>query len=344
MKHFIKSQFLLLGDIVNEHRLDIYLDFCESNALANIERGQTVKHHILPRAKRLPFNQYADLNKNEWNCVILTNYNHYYAHFLLSEAINHHSILHAFCAMHNKDIKLKRIKENELISEEKYNEIYTKRNKLSSEYLLEIIEINGVKKTRAGHLNAGRKLSPETLMKASKRMKGVNNIVYKSGVVDKIRKTKLTKGLDKISAERAAATMKVLRTNERGEITTTYKENGKKLSKWLMEEYIDNQGNKTTNAKERAKTRSHNDLIRGKWLVVRNIFDENIRLVLPLNYVRKISPALDTKTKQNYLGMSEFGKNKYIRENREYLIGLFCETLSEVPQSYNLDQDYTPYF
>jgi hypothetical protein len=40
---------------------------------------------------------------------------HYYAHWLLTEAIKSSSMIFAFCAMHNKDTKLGRIEESDLI-------------------------------------------------------------------------------------------------------------------------------------------------------------------------------------------------------------------------------------
>jgi hypothetical protein len=48
---------------------------------------------------------------------------------------------------------------------------------------------------------------------------------------------------------------------------------------------------------------------------------------MPLNTARKISPALDTKTKENYLGMSNTAKGKLIKKGKAHLIGLYCERI-----------------
>jgi len=81
----------------------------------------------------------------------------------------------------------------------------------------------------------------------------------------------------------------------------------------------------------------------GKWYVIKNVFDQNVNLVLPATFVRRISPALADKTNSNYLGKSSFGKNMFNKQGRTYLIGLYAEQLEEAPLYHNLDQDYSPY-
>jgi len=119
MKNRILQEFLNSDiKVISEDRLKEYIDYCFENKTDKI-KGKTSLHHILPKAI---FNQYKDLKKNKWNGINLSYYNHYYAHWLLTEAIDDFSQLYAFCTMHCKDLKLGRINENELISENKFKE------------------------------------------------------------------------------------------------------------------------------------------------------------------------------------------------------------------------------
>jgi len=102
-------------------RLNEYITYCIYNNQKEPIKGKTSYHHILPKAKDC-FPQYGDLKLNEWNGTYLLYSNHYYAHWLLTEAINNHSQMHAFCAMHNMDTKNGRINEYDLIPADKFQE------------------------------------------------------------------------------------------------------------------------------------------------------------------------------------------------------------------------------
>jgi hypothetical protein len=344
VKDFILSEFSKLGNIIkSEEYLEKYVDHCISKNLIKITTGHFARHHILPKAKTLPFQKYENFQDHPWNQSVLSHYDHYYAHFLLTQAIDHIAVYFSFCKMHNADLKNERITESELIDENIYNEIQQSRIQKWREYLLEQLEIDGVVKTRASHINSNRKLSDETKKKASNRMKGNKNIVYLDGVVEKIRKTKVDNKIDQISAKKAASKMKEKFINADGNLTTIYKEAAKKQSKIWNSLVMDENGNKITKAEKRGKTRSRNDILRGKWFEIRNVFDDSISLILPEIMVRKISPGLMFKTEDDYLGKSKFGQTFFNKSDRTYLIGLYAEELPSIPHEYNLDQDYTPY-
>lgn len=48
---------------------------------------------------------------------------------------------------------------------------------------------------------------------------------------------------------------------------------------------------------------------------------------MPLNEARKISPALDRKTKDDYLGKSKYGTSILTKKDKKHLIGLYCEKI-----------------
>ena len=319
------------ADKVNITLLKKYIQYCIDNNKTK-EKGKTSFHHILPRGNKTPFNQYENLTINAWNGVHLTYYEHYYAHYLLSNAIVLPIYLYIFIAMHNKDRKLKRILESELIPQDEYNTLMCKRNKNISENMLTIINHNGEYMTKAKLSALNRKITPEQLEKMSNRMKGDNNLVHDKNIIDRIRKTKLEtyingKNLDTISAERAAATMKKEFVDESGNITTIYKINGKKLSKHLNTEITLENGTVTTVAKERNKAKGIKMREIGKKYILKNIFDETFSVIKDAIEIREISPGLESKTKENYLGKSKFGYNHFMKINKPTLIGLYVEML-----------------
>lgn len=116
MKNKIIKIFTSSGlNIISYDYLEEYVDFCLENN--NYIKGKTSLHHILPKAKNLPFAEYSDVKLNhKWNGVYLTYANHYKAHYILTKAINHYSINFAFMQMHNKDIKNKRLEDCDLIN------------------------------------------------------------------------------------------------------------------------------------------------------------------------------------------------------------------------------------
>jgi len=69
-------------------------------------------HHILPNSL---FEIFSNLSENPWNGTHLLYSDHYYAHWLITEAVQSSKMLSAFCGMHQQDVKNKRIKKEDLI-------------------------------------------------------------------------------------------------------------------------------------------------------------------------------------------------------------------------------------
>lgn len=324
----LKEFHKLSSTIIDNEYLDKYIEFCITNDVGDKINGETTSHHILPMAKTLPFAEFSNLKVYTWNKAELYYADHYYAHYLLYMAINHFSTIFAFTSMHNKDFKLGRITENDLISKDEFTIIWKERNKKISENNLELVSYNTELITKASYIMKNRILSEETISKLSDRMTGDNNIVHMDGVVDKIRDTKSStiidgKNLDTISAERAAETMKKEFINEKGETTTQYKENGKKLSAHLLQ--IEENGK--TKAYNKNKLFHEKLRQKGKWYKVLNIFDSSYEQILCAVDVRKISPGLEKCVKDNYLGKSKFGTNYFFKRGKQELIGLYVERL-----------------
>lgn len=318
--------------IVNDTKLKEYIYYCLTKAVNNAIKLTTSYHHILPKSKQLPFEEFQLLSANIWNGVHLSYYDHYYAHFLLQQATNHPSILYAFTAMHHKDSKIGRIKEDELIDSAIFNKLMRIRNQNISNNMNRLVDYKGELITNASKIGREKILSEITKYKMHVRMAGKNNIVHKIGVVDKIRKTKATtkidgKNLDTISAERAAFTMKQEFVNDKGEVTTQYKENGKKISEFLKTTVELPDGTITTNLAIRSKLHQNRLQAKSQRHILKNVFDDTYSIILPAYEIRKLSPGLLSKTKEKYLGKSKFGQTQFIRTNREHLIGLYVEEL-----------------
>lgn len=121
-------------EVKSEAFLEEYVDFCISKS--NINDYQCV-HHILPKSKNLPFLEFSNLKNNEFNAAYLSYSNHFYAHWLLANAIKHKSITHAFMAMMNTDSKTKRIsiKDMDVIKQsEDFEKIILEHKKAISSY------------------------------------------------------------------------------------------------------------------------------------------------------------------------------------------------------------------
>lgn len=316
--------------ITNYDALKEYIIFCLVNDRLCAEKGVTSHHHILPKCgKANTFHDVLNLTYHPWNGAHLTFYHHYYAHFLLTKAINNRSIRYSFIMMHFKDHANARIRTDDLIDEQTFNTIMKQRNEDISTQQLTKIHYNGELISKAKLTALCRKPKDSIQIEdLRQRMKGENNIVYRSGVVDKIRNRKSNtfidgKNIDQIGAERAAITKKTVYVNEFGNETTIYKETGKKIKLTLTTEFVNDEGELTTIAKERAKKHSKTLITRGKRYILRNVFDDNFQEILYAKQIRELSPGLESKTKENYLGMSVYGRNKFIREKRSHLIGLY---------------------
>lgn len=314
-------------DIVDKQLLKEYVEFCVKNSTVKI-KGKTSSHHILPAAKSLPFGNFSDLIKNDWNKSELIYSDHYKAHYLLMKAVNHFSTYFAFAAMHQKDFKRGFILEADLISKDEFSEIWKTRNEKIKSHLSETVSLDGNDVKRSVLRARNRIFSKDERIKTSLRMSGKNNIIHMENCMEKMRNTKLNsivngKNLDKRGADNAATTMKKEYIDNDGISTTTYKENGKKLSKTLS--IIEING-KTKSQNRNAKI--HKILReKGKWYKVFNIFDENFEKLLPAVEVRAISAALEKCCKEKYLGKSKIGENILKKKGKSELIGLFVEKI-----------------
>lgn len=104
--------------------LENYVDYCFEHDQHNKIKGETAHHHILPKAKSLPFTAFSDLKANSWNGVHLKLYNHYFAHWLLFSSLNESSMAYAFFKMHKILKNKSEFTSQDLVSEEEYYELY----------------------------------------------------------------------------------------------------------------------------------------------------------------------------------------------------------------------------
>lgn len=328
-KEMILNQFYKLNCIKDYKVLEEYVDFCLEHNNKETIKGKTANHHILPMSKNLPFQKFSNLNKNPWNKSILLHKDHYYAHYLLYKAIDHYSIIYSFCAMHNKDLKQNKIKKEDCIDLEEYQKIFEERNKKISNDRKQIVKFEGIEMTKAKMLSIIRHRNEDISHKIrrSEQMSGDNNPAKKPEVVEKIRLTKINNNLDKISAERAAITMKKTFIDDNGNYTTIYKQNGKKLSEHLNKEIILDDGTTTTIAKIKARKKGDKAILNGKFYKVLNVFNPDYLEILPAIEVRKLSPGLEKKNKDNFLGKSKFGITSLTKKGKTHLIGLYVEEL-----------------
>jgi hypothetical protein len=147
LKHKILQEFLNSDiKIISQEKLEQYIEYCIYNNKINNIKYETSHHHILPNAL---FGKYKDLKENSWNGTHLLYSDHYYAHWLLTEAIDDYGQLSAFCAMHNKDMKLGKINETDLIPLKEFQEKMKERNKMLSEERSKIMSDG---RTRAQHI------------------------------------------------------------------------------------------------------------------------------------------------------------------------------------------------
>ena len=333
-KNDLLAEFTKLNCAIDIEALHEYLDFCLSKTLPAKIKNQTSTHHILPKSKCLPFSCYADLKLHPWNAAELTYYDHYHAHYLLVKAVDHHAVLYSFVAMHNKDVKLERIRQEDLIPKEEYDIIFAARNKKISERFRQLIDVNGQQMSLASwYLKQRKPATPEEKRRRSQRMKGSNNIVHKPNVVQKIREVKSStfigdKSLDIVSAERAAETMKKPFLTPEGQETTIYKQAAVKHSDTLRKSFIEENGEETTLAIKYGKERSIRMRAKGKWYILKNVFDESLNQKLSAIEVRNVSPGLESCTRENYLGKSKFGASILTKKGKASLIGLFVEKLA----------------
>ena len=314
----------LSPSIVSGAALRVYVDFCIDSQQKKYIKGETTKHHILPMAKTLPFREYANLNDNPWNCAILTYSDHYKAHYLLQLAVDHFSTSFAFCAMHNKDFKLGRISEDDMINEDEFTSIWIDRNKKIKESLMEVVYFNGERLTKAQVRGRARRknLSDAHRKQMSDAAKEMNPIKY-PGAFEKMRKTKIDRNSDKIGAQKAAETMKKVTYCKDGMPTTIYSETAKKISATRLAIQKDGR-TLASHANEKTHAILRN---KSKMYKLKNVFDDSYCEILPAYSIREMCANLETKTKEDYLGRTKIGVSMLKKRNAENLIGLYCERI-----------------
>ena len=360
LKNKILQEFLNSDiKIISQEKLEQYIEYCiYKNQNSRIE-AKSAHHHILPKAL---FDEYKDLKQNLWNGTHLLYSDHYYAHWLLAEAIEDAGQLEAFCKMHNGDTKLGRIDESDLIPPEEFQKISElsyrlREQKLNEEYF----DKNGNITTKRKEMAKNRRITiKKTMILEDGTITSIAKEGSKKGVI-----TRKLNGTDKIASQKRHLTMKEnggyivsgrksaeTRTKEiileDGTITSIAKEAIKVRDKTMQEVIIhDNKqitkedlrimnvsigmkkeiivdGRITTPAKEAARKVRETMKAKGKFY---NIFDKDDNLIaecIARMDIKEIYPTLMRFTKDHPLGNSSKTRNILINNNKEYLIGAYC--------------------
>lgn len=110
-------------NVKNDDALNRYVDFCLEHNQKHHIKFKTAHHHILPKAKSMPFSEYKNLKEHPWNGTYLLYKDHYIAHYLLVYAVDEIASSRSFLAMKYQEPKLGRVDENEMINAESYDEL-----------------------------------------------------------------------------------------------------------------------------------------------------------------------------------------------------------------------------
>lgn len=237
-------------NIKSDNKLQEYIAFCINNNQNNRIQGKTSHHHILPNKL---FPEYSNLKENDWNGSHLLYYDHYYAHFLLTEAIDDYSMLYSFCAMHNKDLINGRLTKEDLIPPQDFQKKMEERGIKHSKYLTNVNDdSNSIAKIAAKKMMM-TKLKPITI-------NGEETTILKEANIKRVKIMTATILIDgrettiyKESHKKYSKTMTEEYLNDDFEITTKAKERNKKYSKTITTEFLNENGEITTKAKERGK-------------------------------------------------------------------------------------------
>jgi len=220
--------------IISIDRLKEYIHFCldkdQGYRVKNSEGYSLISyHHILPRAL---FEQYKNLKENPWNGTYLLYADHYYVHWLLTEAINDYGQLSAFCAMHNRDLKSGRINESDLIPLDEFQKKMKLRNeKISKWYKENPYKVKEAKKrqikTCSKIKDNGKTIYQENGEKYSRWYKENPDKVKE--IVKKHKETKRSKEWKETIGKEAIEKHKQWFKNNPDKV----KENGEKISRWF---------------------------------------------------------------------------------------------------------------
>ena len=324
-----------------EQKLQEYVNYCIVNNQINRVQGKTSHHHILPNKL---FPEYSNLKENSWNGTHLLYADHYYAHWLLTEAIDDYSMLHSFCAMHYKDFANNRLSEENLINLEEFQNKMEERGLKHSEYLTNTNNGPSIAKEAAKKMMA-TKLKPIII-------NGIETTIHKESIVKRVKTVTepiIINGIEttiaKESSKKYSKTITEEYINDEFEVTTKAKERSKKYSKTVTAEYVDSDGNITTKAKERSKIVSaklmSSDCNKGennpnaKIIAIYdnndntvavsrgNFIDTCDRLQLPSNLL-----AISYKTGVKIL-TSNAGRTIARKTNREHLIGYYAKIMND---------------
>lgn len=158
--------------VINHHYAERYLRFIEKFS----NTGGTVRHHILPRAKDM-WPEFSDLKENPWNESLLTNRQHFVAHWILWKALGG-SQTFAFYAMKNKENQRLSSKIYENLKKEGIEEMLIKRT-TPNEHGVTSYEIGGKKsaQTRINTIDSdGLNVCQKAYRKALKRNPNLTKI------------------------------------------------------------------------------------------------------------------------------------------------------------------------
>ena len=277
-KKFIIDKLSTLK-VINEETLIKYVDFCFNKNLGTVYKennySKSSLHHILPKSL---FPEYSNLKENIWNGSHLLYADHYYAHWLLTEAIDDYSQSHAFLAMHNKDSKNGRVQENELFSpdviQQKIEGIKYKRRDFDNTIIetefglitnkqLANIKSSITKNDKAWKNTIGKeKIEKFKIDVLTEYIDDLGNITTKSKEIS-LKSAKTMSKIIKINGEETTiykqSAIKRQNTknkefiNADNEVTNINKETGKKLSKILNSKYFTGDSIETSISIERGK-------------------------------------------------------------------------------------------
>ena len=163
LKNLLLKEFSTLK-ITNKYKLEEYVDFCINQDLKSRQPFSTALHHILPCKV---FSMYSNMTLNKWNGVYLTYSDHYSAHSLLAEAVNHPSIIGAWWGMNNLDKNSKSVNGIEILGAERYSNLIIRASEETS-------------RRNAGLVMCRLKNSPSTSIKVSKEEFNENRHLYLS--------------------------------------------------------------------------------------------------------------------------------------------------------------------
>jgi len=303
MKNKILQEFLNSNiKIKNKDYLIRYIDFCLNKNKGNRIKGKTSYHHIPPKADSC-FPEYSNLKANPWNGTHLLYSEHYYAHWLLTEALDNYSQLSAFCAMNNKDIKNGRIEEKDLIKADVF------QKKMEEMYIKRTANLN--KKCLDG--------SSKMQKKSEKRNLTMDNTIINGKTKRQIASEKRLKSID--IRENGRAISRALNKKANGSTKTIAKLRGEMFSKTFTKKIIIN-GEETTKAKEQGKKLSESLIANGKFYKIMKD-NEIILEKISEKDMRNMSVSLKKSTKERPLGTSKGARSTMIKHNKEKLIGYY---------------------